>query len=428
MRRRLAVVGAGWAGLAAAVHGVQAGWDVSVFEMSPHLGGRARSLNDEAGALDNGQHILIGAYTQTLALMRELGVDTSTHLQRMPLALRFPDGSGLALPAGAPAWSLLRGIASFSGTSLGERVSLMRHALAWAARGFTCDEGLSVAALCTGLAPRVRQLLIDPLCVAAMNTHASEASASVFLRVLHDALLGGPGSADLLLPKRPLGELLPGPARRWLLAQGAALHTGVRVQTLAPQPQGWRVDDTHFDAVVLACAAPEAARLVQTLAPAWAAATEALRFEPIVTVYVQAPGARLPSAITALHEGAQAPAQFVFDHGQLGLHAHRFACVVSGAQRWVDLGLDATEQAVLAQLQEAFPVGTWPTPPQVLRSVAEKRATFRCTPGLRRPGFAIAPALVAAGDYVQGPYPATLEGAVRSAQRAVTSLQAARQP
>ena len=422
MRQRLAVVGAGWAGLTAAVRGVQAGFQVSVFEMSHHPGGRARSLDNRPDALDNGQHILIGAYTRTLALMRELGADPAVLLHRMPLALRFPDGAGLALAAGTPAWSLLMGIARFAGTSVRERWSLTRHALGWAARGFRCDETLTVDALCAGMAPRMRELLIDPLCVAAMNTHARGASAGVFLRVLQDALLGGAGSADLLLPRRPLSELLPQPARQWLTQHGAAWQPGARVQQVRRERGGWHVDGQAFDAVLLACSSTEAARLAQDVAPAWAQDAAALRFEPIVTVYVQADGARLPSAITALHEGPQAPAQFVFDHGQLGTCAGRFACVVSGAQRWVDAGMAATEQAVLAQLRDAFPAGTWPHAPKVLRSVAEKRATFRCTPGLRRPPSHVALGLMAAGDYVDGPYPATLEGAVRSAEQAIANL------
>ena len=422
MRPHLAIVGAGWAGLAAAVRGVQAGFQVSVFEMSHHPGGRARSLDNRPDALDNGQHILIGAYTRTLALMRELGAGPAVLLHRMPLALRFPDGAGLALAAGTPAWSLLMGIARFAGTSVRERWSLTRHALGWAARGFRCDETLTVDALCAGMAPRMRELLIDPLCVAAMNTHARGASAGVFLRVLQDALLGGAGSADLLLPRRPLSELLPQPARQWLAQHGAAWLSGTRVQQVRRERDGWHVDGQAFDAVLLACSSTEAARLAQDVAPAWAQDAAALRFEPIVTVYVQADGARMPSAITALHEGPQAPAQFVFDHGQLGTCAGRFACVVSGAQRWVDAGMAATEQAVLAQLRDAFPAGTWPHAPKVLRSVAEKRATFRCTPGLRRPPSHVAPGLMAAGDYVDGPYPATLEGAVRSAEQAIANL------
>jgi len=126
--------------------------------------------------------------------------------------------------------------------------------------------------------------------------------------------------------------------------------------------------------------------------------------------------------MVALHAGAMAPAQFAFDLGALGGPAGVFAFVVSGAREWVDRGLEATASATLAQALAAFPPGTWPAPPVVLHVAAEKRATFRCTPGLQRPAAAIAERLWAAGDYVAGPYPATLEGAVRAGRDAALGL------
>ncbi|MFN8894692.1 MAG: NAD(P)-binding protein, partial [Betaproteobacteria bacterium] len=94
--RRLAVVGAGWAGLAAAVRGVLAGWQVTLFEMAPAAGGRARSLAADVDGtrLDNGQHILIGAYRRTLELMATVGADPARLLHRQPLELRYADGAG----------------------------------------------------------------------------------------------------------------------------------------------------------------------------------------------------------------------------------------------------------------------------------------------------------------------------------------------
>jgi hypothetical protein len=119
----------------------------------------------------------------------------------------------------------------------------------------------------------------------------------------------------------------------------------------------------------------------------------------------------------------EAPAQFVFDRGRLGGHDGVLACVVSGAAPWVERGMPATVQATRRQItrsaHSALPALN------ELRSFTEKRATFRCTPGLRRPSRLIAPGLQAAADYVAGPYPATLEGAVRSAVEAVAALHAA---
>ncbi|KPF49185.1 hypothetical protein IP87_03840 [beta proteobacterium AAP121] len=412
---KIAVIGAGWSGLAAAVRATEAGQSVTVFEMAAQPGGRARELQVEGLALDNGQHILIGAYRETLALMRTLGVDVDASFDRRPLELRYPDGRGLRLPRGPAALVFALGVASARGWNWRDKLALLRAAAGWALAGFECAPGTSVDTLCRGLPPAVRELMIDPLCVAALNTPAAQADAAVLLRVLKDALFGGAGGADLLLPRRSLGGLLPTPALAWLQARGAAVHLGRRVQQLqAADGPGWRVDAEHFDQVVLACSAAEAARLTQTIAPGWAAQAQALRYEPIVTVYLRAPGARLAAPMMALVEGPAAPAQFAFDHGALGASPGIFAFVASGAQAWVDQGLEATAAAVLQQAQLAFPAGTWPQAPTVLRCVAEKRATFRCTPGLQRPRATIAAGLVAAGDYVAGPYPATLEGAVRA--------------
>ena len=419
---RVAVVGAGWAGLAAAVRATEAGHRVSLFEMSPQWGGRARGVEVQGMALDNGQHILIGAYLRTLALMRSVGVEPAEVLHRQPLELRHPDGRGLRLPTG-PAWLVFAiAVMQCKGWNWRERRALLRTAAGWTLARFRCPDQLSVAELCNSLPAAVRELLIDPLCVAALNTPARDASAAVFLRVLRDALFSGKGSSDLLLPRRPLAELVPGPAVSWLASRGAELHLSVRAQALTRQGAKWHLDGRPFDRVILACTAREAARLARPHAPSWSDIAGAMSYEPIVTVYLRCPGARLPCPMMALSEGPQAPAQFAFDHGALGASPGVFAFAVSGAGAWVERGLDATAAAVLDQALRAFPAGTWPQPPSVLQTMAEKRATFSCSAGLQRPLASIAPGLLAAGDYVAGPYPATLEGAVLSGEAAASSL------
>ena len=419
---KLAVVGGGWAGLAAAVRGTQAGHQVTLFEMSKQWGGRARGVEIQDRALDNGQHILIGAYSQTLALMATVDVDVARVLHRQALELRYPDGRGLRMPRG-PSWLMFgAAVLTCQGWDWRARLKLLCHAAVWLGRGFKCPSHWTVDRLCQPLPAAVRQLLIDPLCVAALNTPASSASASVFLRVLRDALFSGPGSADLLLPRQSLQTLLPAPAVEWLKQRGSQVLLGRRVHALNPAGSGWCVDGEPFDAVVLACNSSEASRLAAPHAPAWSEVAAAIGYEPIITVYLQCLGARLPCPMMALLETSDAPAQFAFDHGALGASPGVFAFVVSGARRWVELGLDVTGQAVLAQATAAFAPGVWPSAPRLIRVMAEKRATFSCTPDLHRPGPSVARGLVAAGDYIDGPYPATLEGAVRSGQASVDLL------
>ncbi|MEW6704542.1 MAG: hydroxysqualene dehydroxylase HpnE [Pseudomonadota bacterium] len=421
-RKHLAVVGGGWAGLAAAVEASARGHQVTLFEMAPQLGGRARSVADADAMLDNGQHIMIGAYRETLRLMRLVGADPDQLLLRLPLTLRYPDGGGLQLPPGAPLLAFARGVLACRRWPLTARGELLMHAMGWLARSFSCPADFTVDRLTRALPIAVREDLIEPLCVAALNTPASHASATVFLRVLKDGLFSGPGSADLLLPRAPLSRLLPEPAQQWLQRQGAQLRLGERAASLARGPGHWLLDGAPFDAVVLACSASEAARLAKPLAPSWARAAANLHYEPIITAYLRCEGARLERPMTALRAGPQAPAQFVFDLGALGLQPGRFAFVVSGAAEWVSRGLDACGEAVCRQAQDAFPSGTWPGAPRLLRVLAEKRATFACTPQLARPAALVAEGLVAAGDYIEGPYPATIEGAVRSGVAAAHAL------
>ncbi len=414
---KTAVIGAGWAGCAAAVEATRLGQQVTLFEAIRHPGGRARRVDSQLPdgtplTLDNGQHILIGAYSETLRLMADLGVDAKTFLLRLPLRMQFPDGTGLRLAnLPAPVDALL-GILCARGWSWQDKMSLLRTAAAWQRSGFVCPQEMSVAQLCRGLAPAVMTTLIEPLCVSALNTPADRASAQVFLRVLRDALFSQSGGSNLLLPRIDLSALLPDAALAWLGQRGGEVRLMHRVQSLAVAGAGWQIDDTVFDRVILACRPTEAVRLVlssRVPCEAWLAQTQALTYEAITTVYAFLPGARLSQPMLALPAGpvdADTPAQFVFDRGQLGGPSGLLAFVVSASSG------DSAEltRQVLAQAEQQLQlVGLQP-----VQTIVEKRATFACLPAMQRPGARVLPGLLACGDYIDGPYPATLEGAVRS--------------
>ena len=435
---RIAVVGAGWAGLAAAVRACERGHEVALFEAAAMPGGRARSDDGGAHALDNGQHILLGGYARTLALMRAVGVEPDAVLQRRPLALRHPDGRGFALPAGGPrivaAARAITGARGFGPADLASALALARD---WRRRRFGCDATLTVAGLLDGVAsPRLRALVLEPLCVAALNTPVDEASAATFLAVMRDSLFGAREASDLLLPHRPLAQLLPLPAIAWLERRGAGVHLRRRVTGLVRAGARWRVHagassepvpaaDTppdDFDHVILATPAPEAARLAQPHAPGWSATAASLAHEPIVTLVLRLPRRTWPEPMLALASDAdRRPAQFAFRLDASAAQGDRVALVVSAAGRWLERGLDAVTAAGIAQAREAFGL-TAAQPVECIAARADRRATFRCTAGVVRPAMAVAPGLLAAGDYVDGPYPATLEAAVRAGEAAVEAL------
>jgi squalene-associated FAD-dependent desaturase len=419
---KLAVIGAGWAGLAAAVRGAQAGHAVTVFEAAAMPGGRARSDDGAVDALDNGQHILLGGYARTLGLMRDVGVDVEAVLARRPLAVTWPDGSGLALPAGP--FAAARGLVGARGFSARDKLSLLATVARWRSAGYRCDASQTVAALLQRTAPRVRERLLEPLCIAALNTPPAQASAEVLLAVLQDSLFGAPGASDLLLPQVPLAQLLPLPAMAWLRSRGIPVLLRRRIQALRREGGHWIVEadrDTlaqRFDGVVLATTATEAARLVQPIEPAWAASAGALQHEPIVTVRLHAPPRPWPAEMLALpSDDDRRPAQFAFRLGAQAAAFDRVSLVVSAAGTWLERGAPAVAEAAVAQYREAFAIA----PGERVDCVAvraDRRATFRCTAGLRRPPADIAEGLAAAGDYVRSRYPATLEAAVMAGEAA----------
>lgn len=436
---KIAIVGAGWAGMAAAVEATLAGHQTVVYEASHVVGGRARAVTGNlpdgtAVLLDNGQHILIGAYSEALRLMRVVGVAPERALRQLPMTLLTPDGLGLRFPAWPTPWDAIAGVVRASGWSLADKWFLLRLANRWQGAGFQCNVNQSVADLCQGLSQRVLSDLITPLCLSALNTPVERASASVFLRVLRDALFGVAGGSQLLLPRVNLSELFPNAAQRWLLERGCQMLLGARVASVSQQGAQWQVHgdglptgsapDENFDAVILATSASESVRVIEssaktaTLAVAnslrqWTQITAALQFEAIATVYAWSTNAALPHPMLRLHSNATQPAQFVFDRGQLGGPQGLLAFVVSASS-----GERATLQAqVLEQARQQLGLTL-----QVVQTILEKRATFACIPALLRPSQNIATGLFAAGDYVAGPYPATLEGAVRSG---VAALRAA---
>lgn len=445
MAKHFAVVGGGWAGCAAAVELARSGHQVTLFEAARTLGGRARRVSVDDRSLDNGQHIMLGAYSESLRLMKLVGVELGSAVLTLPLQMRYPAGSGgmdfLAPRLPAPfhmAIALLRA----RGLSREDKLALARFTTTARWMGWQLNTDCSVTELLERFdqTPRMVALMWQPLCLAALNTPPERASAKVFLAVLRDSLGANRAASDMLVPRADLSALFPDAAAAWLKARGHAVHPGAKVGAVRLLDAGrWRLEascaalggawEGEFDGLVLAGSPGASAALLDGLDGAMELASQLSAFEPepITTCYLQyAPGTRLQAPFFALIDdpASQRWGQFVFDRGQLdsgqdGL----FSVVISASREAAGLPQGELAAAVARQLAHDLQRPELVNPAWQ-KVITEKRATYACTPGLRRPANTTAlPGLVLAGDYTEGEYPATLEMAVRSGTLAALALR-----
>ncbi len=440
MAKHFAVVGGGWAGFAAAVELVRAGQQVTVFEAARTLGGRARRVAFDGRDLDNGQHIMLGAYSESLRMMRAVGVDLRSAVLTLPLQMRYPPGgAGMDFVAPRLPAPLHVGIALLRarGLARADKMALARFTTTARWMDWRLNHDCSVAELLERFdqTPKLVALMWRPLCLAALNTPLERASANVFMAVLRDSLGARRAASDMLVPRADLSALFPDAAAAWLQAKGNTVHLGAKVAAFRPAAGGWTVETSgaplggnwtgNFDGVVLAASPAAAAGLLGALQEAGAGhfaelAGQLAAFvpEPITTCYLQyAPGTRLENPFYALLDepASQRWGQFVFDRGQLDARQDGlFAVVISASSAAASLPQDALAAAIAAQLATDLSRPEL-AKPAWSKIITEKRATYACTPGLKRPANETpAPGLVLAGDYTAGEYPATLEMAVRS--------------
>ena len=427
MKHKVAIIGAGYAGLACAVELARRNVAVTLFDRSRVLGGRARLVTAGGRRIDNGQHILLGAYSCLLGLMRTVGASPQA-LEQRPLTLVMPGEFSLRAARLPAPLHLAVAFLRARGLSWHERRALFAMLRALRRQRYRLDPDRSVAILLREheQPQRVIDLLWEPLCLAALNTPLERASARVFVNVLKDSLGAHAGASELLIPRTDLTELFPVQAARYLAKRRGRIHSGITVSGIIEDERGFELEgdpafNQRYDQVVIATAPYHAgallastgrcARLVDQI--------DALKHEPITTVYLALdPRERLPEPMIALNRG---PAQWAFDHGQLEGEPGLIACVISTAKAHPDLSHEELELAVLAQLENQlgrqFAAPTW------TRTITEKRATIACTPDLYRPGPRTpVEGLWLAGDYLDSPYPATLESAARSGVAAATAI------
>lgn len=427
----IAIVGAGYAGLSCAVELALRGFAVTVFEASRIPGGRARVVAVGGLALDNGQHILLGAYSEVLRLMRRVGANPERLLLRLPLSIKYPGELELTAANLPSPFNLMAGLFRARGLSWSERVAAVRLMSALRRNRFRLDGDGPVTALfaATRQPARLCRLFWEPICVSALNTPPDNASAQVFANVLRDSLFADAQASDLLLPRTDLTRLFPQPAVEWLTRQGHDVLLGQTVRGISTGSDGiaLRIDGElrpeRYAGVAIATAPYHASALLADLPEAAPEKSriDALAWEPIVTAYLAyPPEVRLPAPMIGLSGGL---GQWAFDRGQLGGAHGLLAVVISASGRHRALQRDDLAQALHGQLVAILPGLPTPLWTQV---IAEKRATFSCRPGLSRPSVQTGiDGLFLCGDYTQSPYPATLESAVRSGVACAQAIEAA---
>jgi squalene-associated FAD-dependent desaturase len=443
---RVAVIGGGWAGCAAAVTLARAGIAVTLYETAAVLGGRARRVERAGLPLDNGQHLLLGAYASTLQLLHTVhDGDTGAVLARRPLTMvplsRSQPGALTLVRAWPGRMGLLLALMTAHGLTIGERLAN----LAWFGRlqreRFVRPAGETVAHMLATLPSRVAERLWEPLCIAALNTPVATASARIFANVIAAAFAGRADASDFLLPATDLSALFPDAAARYLSGRGGEVRMATPARVVRTDREGTMLAAggvaRPVRAVVVAVGphqlagafAPEALD-AQPALRAFLDQMGALHYEPIVTVYLgYAARIPLPAPITRLDD---APGQWVVDRPDVLANAaagadrpdlaQLLAVIVSASGPHSGLAQDALGRAADAQLRRLDPSRPACGWSQV---ITEKRATYACTPQRVRPaGPRLAPGAYLAGDYVDADYPATLEAAVRSGVAAAQAVLA----
>jgi squalene-associated FAD-dependent desaturase len=427
----VAVIGAGFAGLSAATALAEAGAQVIVLEARPGLGGRASAFRDpQTGEpVDNGQHILIGCYQETLRFLARIGASSRVRWQSS-LAVSMIDRRGhestLRLPSAPSPLHLVGGVFAWDALTWRERSSVLwigaalRAADGRARRSETVREWLARH----GQAPRLCELLWEPLALAALNQSIDHAAARHFVCVLQRMFGPDPAAASILLPAVPLDDLYAHPARDWLAARGCEVRVNApaHVRLSGDRVAGVRVRDEHIDARVVISAVPWFAfpslfdepprSLAETIHHA-----ATLDSSAIVTVNLWFDRPIVDRPLIGLPGRAF---QWVFDKGAIvGNGVSHLSLVSSGASALAVESNDALIQRALNELRDAVPAARTATLGRA-SAVREKRATFSLAPNAPpRPHTKTAvEGFLLAGDWVDTGLPATIESAVVSGHEA----------
>ena len=434
------IVGGGFAGLSAAVELTARGARVIVVEGRPRLGGRATSYRDRVTGeeVDNGQHVIFGCYRETFRFLRTIGAERGVPLQsRLDVSYAGRDGRSIRyrcpdLPAPL---HLLGGIVEWDELSVAEKLAGVRMArpLRQLRRRRTAGVPDCVAGdretvrewlVRHGQGPRLRELLWEPLALAALNQSAEVAAAAPFVTVLAELCGPRPSDSAIGIPSRPLEALYAIPARQFIEARGGAVWTGAagRAAFIDGRLVGVEARRELITAPVLISAVPWFALSAlfspppSSLVPVLERAA-AMASAPIVSVHLWFDSPVLPQPFLGLLGTTM---QWAFDkRAAFGSQGSHLTLVSSGAETVVGLSNAALIDLALSDLRSTVPAAR-----DVVLShglvIRERQATLSLSPGQPvRPGSeTVIRGLYLAGDWIETGLPSTIESAVVSGHRA----------
>jgi squalene-associated FAD-dependent desaturase len=399
---RIAVVGGGLAGLAAALDLVDAGHAVTVYEARPTLGGAVQTLPEREGdpdpPPDNGQHIALGCFTEYLGFLERIGEGDSFLRKRLALPVLDEDGRRADIAPSLPA--LLRYGHLSARARLRIPFTLMRLRSAQSQLGESFADVLRRVGETSDSIDRFWDVFVRP----ALNLRSDEVDAGAGLFTVRTALLGPRANSDLILPTKPLGRMHGDAAGVALEAAGASVLTDARVSSL---------DELDADAIVVAVPPGETARLLGEPEPA-------LEDSPIVSVHLWFDRRLLDPPLAAL---LGSDAHWVFDRGALtGSRPERgqyLTVVSSGVPELLAVRGRELVERITTQLTSRLGAAEllWS------RVSREPYATIALRPGVERPGVETSrPNVARAGTWTDTGWPATMESAVRSGRRAAQHI------
>ena len=443
------VIGAGVAGLRSAVQLAARGARVTVLESKAVLGGRATAFNDpQTGEqVDNGQHVMLGCYHETFAFLRQIG--TADRVRVQPgLEVDFVDRAGeqsrLSLPGFPPPINFAAGLLDWTAIGWRDRLAAMRMAapirIAQAGQreegrgktptriaaspGETVEEWL----INNGQTARIREMLWEPLALAALNQSVRVAAAPPFAAVLAQMFGGGAHDASLALPTWPLDQVYAEPARRFIEERGGQVRIGCAARIHLENGTVSHVDarGERLEADAVVAAVPWYA-FVDLFAgdvgpvDAIRLAAAATRPSPIASVNLWLSRRILRTPFLGLPGRTL---QWVFDKEQMfGSDTSHITLVSSGADDVMALQNEELIALALRELRDAVPEAR---AAKVVRAsvVRERRATYSLAPGQpKRPATVTGvKGLVLAGDWIDTGLPATIEGAAISGRRAAEAI------